>query len=44
MLADRSSCELDAVALPVYPDKREVAGAAADVAHQHGLTVEEQLL
>ena len=44
MLADGGARELDLVAFAVDADQREVAGAAADVADQHHLAVEEALL
>ena len=43
MLADRGAGEIDLVAIARDADQREVAGAAADIADQHDLAVEEQL-
>src|SRR5258706_281692 len=44
MFADRRASELDLVAVAMDPDQREVAGAAAHIAHQHELSIEEALL
>ena len=44
MLAHGGAREIDAVAFARDADQREVAGAAADVAHQHRLAVEQALL
>ena len=44
MLADGGAREIDAVALAGDADQSEVAGAAADVAHQDRLPVEQALL
>ena len=44
MLADRGAGELDAIAIAMDPDQSEVAGAAADVADQHELAVEQAFL
>ena len=43
VLADGGAREVDAVAIAGYADQAEVAGAAADVADEHDLAVEEQL-
>ena len=43
MLADGGAREVDLVAIAGDADQREVAGAAADVADQNDLAVEEQL-
>ncbi len=43
VLADGGAGELDAVVLAADADEGEVAGAAADVADQHGLSVKELL-
>ena len=43
VLADGGARELDAVAIARHADQAEVAGAAADVADQHHLAIEEQL-
>ncbi len=44
VFANRGASKLDAVAIAIHSDQREVAGAAADVAHQHQLAVEKALL
>ena len=44
VLAHRRARKLDAVAIAMHADQREIAGAAADVAHQHQLPVEKALL
>jgi len=43
MFSDRGAGEVDFVAVAGDFDEREVAGAAADVADENDLTVEEQL-
>ena len=44
MLSHRRAREIHAIALAPYANQREVAGAAAHVAHQHDLPVEQALL
>ena len=44
MLADRRTGELHHVAFAGNLDQREIAGAAADVADQNGLAIEESFL
>ncbi len=44
MLADSRASELHAIALAIHSDQREIAGAAADVANQHELSIEQALL
>src|SRR5579864_7478699 len=44
VLADGGAGEIDAVAFARHADQREVAGAAAYVADQHGLAVEQTFL
>ena len=44
MLAHRRARKLDAVAIAIHADQREIASAAADVANQHQLPVEKALL
>jgi len=41
MPADGGACELEPVALARDADEREIRGAAADIAHQHGLAIGE---
>jgi len=44
VLAHGRTRKLDAVAIAIDPDEREIASAAADVAHQHQLAIEKALL
>ena len=44
VLADGRARKFDAVAIAMHFDQREIAGAAADIAHQHQLPVEKALL
>jgi hypothetical protein len=44
MLADRRARELDPVAIAMHADQCKVARAAAHIAHQHQLSVEQALL
>src|SRR5712692_6954749 len=44
MFANGCARELDLVAVAMDTDQREVAGAAAHIAHQHELSIEEALL
>ncbi len=43
MLTDRGAREIDLVAVAGDADQREIAGAAADIADEHDLPVEQQL-
>ncbi len=43
MLADSSARELDVISLASYADQAEVAGAAAHIADEHNLTIEQLL-